>query len=74
MIYLTRLNDKPFILNASWIEQIESLPDTTVTLTNGKKIVVKESVEEVQQRTLKFYKEIGLLTGIGSREEEADRV
>lgn len=74
MIYLTRLNDKPFILNANWIEQIESLPDTTVTLTNGKKIVVKESVEEVQQRTVNFYKEIGLLTGIGSRKDEAERV
>jgi flagellar protein FlbD len=60
MILLTRLNNKTFILNASWIEQIEALPDTTVTLTNGKKIVVKESVAVVLEKCLTFYKETGL--------------
>jgi flagellar protein FlbD len=60
MILLTRLNNKTFVLNASWIEQIEALPDTTVTLTNGKKIVVKETVTEVQTRCLTFYRETGL--------------
>jgi flagellar protein FlbD len=60
MILLTRLNNKTFILNAGWIEQIEALPDTTVTLTSGKKIVVKESVEVVQDRCLSFYKQTGL--------------
>jgi len=60
MILLTRLNNKTFILNAGWIEQVESLPDTTVTLTSGKKIVVKETVEVVQERCLSFYKETGL--------------
>jgi flagellar protein FlbD len=60
MILLTRLNNKTFVLNASWIEQLESLPDTTVTLTNGKKIVVKETVAEVQEKCLTFYRETGL--------------
>lgn len=61
MIRLTRLNDKPFVLNACWIEQIEALPDTTITLTSGKKIVVKESIDHVQEFTLAFYKQTGLV-------------
>ncbi len=74
MIALTRLNDKPFILNANWVEQIESLPDTTVTLTNGKKIVVKETVEQVTQKTLDYYKGIGLIKGIGFEKEDRNDV
>ncbi|HJV16294.1 MAG TPA: flagellar FlbD family protein, partial [Bacillales bacterium] len=43
MIKVTRLNGKTFILNAIFIESIESFPDTTITLSNGRKYVVKES-------------------------------
>ncbi|WP_077615086.1 flagellar FlbD family protein [Caenibacillus caldisaponilyticus] len=60
MIKLTRLNGKTFTLNACFIEQVEELPDTTVTLISGKKIVVKESEAEVVERMIDFYKKIGL--------------
>lgn len=60
MIQLTRLNNDLFTLNACMIEQVQSFPDTTITLINGKKIVVKESEEEVTQLTIQFYKQIGL--------------
>ena len=60
MIELTRLNGDTFMLNAFMIEQIQSLPDTTITLTNGKKIVVKTKETEVVQRITVYYKEIGL--------------
>lgn len=59
MIQLTRLNDRTFTLNAFLIEQIEALPDTTITLTNGKKLVVKEEDVEVRERLLRFYRSIG---------------
>lgn len=45
MIKVTRLNGQPFTLNALFIEQIECFPDTTITLSNGKKFVVKEDEE-----------------------------
>ena len=60
MITLTKLNDNPIVVNAELIETIETTPDTLMTLTNGKKILVKEPAEEVvemviayRQRTLK---------------------
>ncbi|WP_100487688.1 flagellar FlbD family protein [Sporolactobacillus pectinivorans] len=58
MIQLTRFNDQTFVLNAFLIEQIEALPDTTITLTTGKKIVVKETVDQVTRRVNGFLKEI----------------
>lgn len=60
MIQLMRMNGEVFTLNAVLIEQIESLPDTTITLINGKKLLVKNSSQEVQDLTSQFYREIGL--------------
>lgn len=61
MISLTQLNGNSFTLNAIYIEQIQSFPDTTITLTTGKKFVVKESEEEVVQLISEFYRNITLL-------------
>ncbi|AOM83180.1 flagellar FlbD family protein [Salisediminibacterium beveridgei] len=76
MIILTRLNDEKFTLNALYIEQIQSFPDTTITLTTGKKIVVKEKEHDVSEMIEHFYKRIGLTplirrpdqTGSGEKE------
>lgn len=61
MIPLTRLNGDSFTLNAIYIEQVQSFPDTTLTLHNGKKLVVKESREEVLSLVKQFYRQIGLV-------------
>lgn len=47
---LTKLNGDTFTLNAIYIEQVQSFPYTTVTLTSGKKFVVKEAECEVVQK------------------------
>jgi flagellar protein FlbD len=60
MIELYRLNGEAFFLNAILIEQIQAMPDTTITLINGKKVIVKNSTEEVQRLTEQFYQKIGL--------------
>jgi flagellar protein FlbD len=54
VIELTRLNGMIFSLNAELIEQIDSTPDTVITLTTGNNIVVKESREEVVQKILNY--------------------
>ena len=61
MIKVSRLNGKPFIINALYIETIESFPDTTITLTNGKKYIVKESETLVLERINAFYQTVNLL-------------
>lgn len=62
MIQLTKLNGKSFTLNALYIEVIESFPDTTITLTNGHKYVVKEPELEVYKKITSFYKNINVLS------------
>jgi flagellar protein FlbD len=61
VINVTRLNGKPYIINAIYIETIESFPDTTITLSNGHKYVVKETEEEIVQLVNKFYQTVNLL-------------
>ncbi|MCR5824369.1 MAG: flagellar FlbD family protein [Lachnospiraceae bacterium] len=58
MIELTRLNDRKFTLNSDLIETIEEVPDTSITLTTGKKIMVKESRVEVKKLVTEYKKEI----------------
>ena len=48
MIELTRLNGTNIIINAEMIEMVEETPDTVTTLNTGKKIIVKESRQEVK--------------------------
>lgn len=55
MIDVTRMNGKQFTLNSDLIETIEETPDTVLTLTTGKKIIVKESRQKVKN-LVKFYR------------------
>ena len=54
MIYLTKMNGKEFVVNAGLIETVEANPDTTITTTTGKKIIIKESVVEVINKTIEY--------------------
>ena len=58
MIHLHKLNGEEFVLNASHIEVIDSTPTTVITLSNSKKFVVKESVDEVVRLTVEYKKDI----------------
>lgn len=72
MINVTRLNGKTFKLNALFIETIESFPDTTITLANGKKYVVKENEEKVVELMRAFYQSVSLfgLANLGELKNE----
>ena len=50
MIMLSRLNGLPFALNPDLLERAEATPDTVLTLCDGNKLVVRESVEELVAR------------------------
>ena len=47
MIIVTRLNGPPFALNPDLIERADATPDTVLTLVDGTKYLIAESVEEV---------------------------
>lgn len=58
MIDVTGMNHEKFILNADHIEKIEEVPETIITLTNGRKYIVLESVEEVKSAVIKYKNKI----------------
>ena len=42
------------MLNSELIETIMETPDTTILLTNGKHLIVRESKEEVVKKVVEF--------------------
>ncbi|MGE5392093.1 MAG: flagellar FlbD family protein [Deltaproteobacteria bacterium] len=56
MIYVTRLNGERLALNIDIIEQMEETPDTVITLTTGKKLVVRESMHKIREDIINFRK------------------
>lgn len=60
MIEVTRINDEKIIVNAALIEFVEATPDTVISLITGRKLMVKESVEEVRSRTEDYQRQVGL--------------
>ena len=58
MIHLTRLNRSPLVLNCDLIEQIETTPDTVISMATGQKIMVLESTEEIIDRVRIFRRSI----------------
>ncbi len=47
MISVTHLDHSEFFLNVELIECVEAKPDTVITLTTGKRLLVREPVSEV---------------------------
>ena len=58
MIKVTTLKGVPFYLNIDLIYRIDEVPDTIITLVDGKKIWVKETPEEVVRRIWQYQKSL----------------
>jgi flagellar protein FlbD len=58
VIQLTRLNGQPIMVNADLIESVEPTPDTVITLVSGNKLIVRDTMDEIQQRIIEFKRKI----------------
>ena len=58
MIEVTRMNGEVLLINADLIEMVEETPDTIISFTNGKKIIVKESRQEIKNLVKSYRKDI----------------
>jgi flagellar protein FlbD len=57
MIDVTKMNGMSVTINADLIETVEETPDTVVTLTTGKKFIVKESRQELKNLVKSYRRE-----------------
>ena len=60
MIEVTRLDGKRYWINPYQVEYMEETPDLTLTMLSGKKVVVRESPEEVIGRIVAYRRKIGI--------------
>jgi flagellar protein FlbD len=58
MIHVTRMGGQPICLNCDLIEEIHCVPDTTLLMTTGRRVIVKESADEVVRRIVVFRQQL----------------
>lgn len=68
MIEVTRLNGTQILVNADLIELVEETPDTVITFTTGRKIIVKESRQQIKSLVKSYKREI-METGFEAENE-----
>jgi len=54
MIKVKRINGEEVVINAELIETVEARPDTTISLSTGNKIIVKDTVSEVIEKIMEY--------------------
>ncbi len=57
MIDVTKMNGSKITVNTDLIETVEEMPDTVITLTTGKKFIIKESRQEVKNLVILYKRE-----------------
>ncbi|EIJ0736602.1 flagellar FlbD family protein [Clostridioides difficile] len=60
MIRVTDLNGRKYILNSDLIVRIDSVPESRILLTTGEKKLVKESVDEIVDKVIKYKRKINV--------------
>lgn len=70
MITVTRLNGEKITINADMVELIEVTPDTVISMVSGKKILVTESAQTVQDKVIEYKRKIFSAPLINTTREE----
>ena len=58
VIEVTKINGNKVLVNPDLIELVEETPDTVIIFTTGRKIIVKESRQDVKNLVKSYRKDI----------------
>ena len=58
MISVHRLNNEEFLINCDLIEFVEKTPDTVISMTSGRKLVVSETCDEIKRMIIEYKRQI----------------
>lgn len=58
MIEVTRLDNSIMVVNVEKIQSLQSTPDTVITFTNNMKMIVREPLEEISKKILKYQRSV----------------
>ena len=59
MIHVIRLDGNAIVLNAEQIQSVENTPDTMITMLNGSRWMVRNSVDEIIALFLEYKRKLG---------------
>lgn len=71
MIVVTRLNGPRFAVNPDLLQRVESTPDTILTLIDGTKYIVSESMEQVTDLVVEYRARVVAATLAAAHEQES---
>ncbi len=69
MIKLTKINGETLYINPMIIESVNFTPDTVIVLTNGKTMVVSNSIDYIVDEIVKFYNKLKFIPPISNIKE-----
>jgi flagellar protein FlbD len=58
VIFITRPNGSKLYLNPELIQTVEATPDTIITLVSNKKLIVKDTPEQIAARFIEYRRKI----------------
>jgi flagellar protein FlbD len=54
VISVTRTNGSRIYINAELIQTVEATPDTIITLTNNKMLIVRDTPQQIAERFIEY--------------------
>jgi len=58
MIKVKRINGLEMLVNPELIESVDAHHNTVISLNTGNKIIVKDSLDEIQKKVISYRQEI----------------
>ena len=58
MIEVTRLDGSVLVVNSDLLETVERTPDSVITLVNGHKLIVSNTVDEIVERVIEYRRKV----------------
>lgn len=58
MIKVNKINGEEIVVNGRLIETVQATPDTVITLTTGKKILVTNEVDDIVDKVIDYHHKI----------------
>lgn len=74
MIVVTRLNGPRFAVNPDLLQRVESTPDTILTLIDGTKYIVAESLEEIIELVVQYRARVVATTMALTEDDDVEQV
>lgn len=64
MIRVTKFDGEEMVINAELIVDLRATPDTVISLTTGKKILVMDEIDEIIDKVIEYKQKINVIRGV----------